>query len=242
MKAPQMTDDRFLAEGEAPYDGPIAILRTFVLQTKVKVLSGLAELSYVAGREGDDEWEWAAEAEDALIDAFFAKNPEAAWPGPRFKRYLAVREILAAAFRGGAAQRAIDLGVTGGDGSHRYSARQIRGATVSEPAIAVARAYAVIYLSEVEFPLDRDPENVRREIGYVATKVAQWHHVTDAEAAYCALKAFEERGLETSLEAAAWALDRAASGRAEREAREANALVRATKISAATAGLFGEVK
>lgn len=235
-----MKDEHFLPEGEAPYDGPIAIMRTFVLHSRTKVLSGLAALSYVAGREGDDEMAWAIEAGDALIDAFFMKHGAR---GPRLERLESVRAMLTRAFNGGRAQREIDLAIAGRarsvmeDGGAPGQLRE--GVTVPDRAIALARAHATIYADEIEFPDDRHPENIRREIGYVATKVAQRHAVTDAEATYCALRAYEERGLETTFETAAWALERAAVGRADREAEEANARERAAKIASATAGLFG---
>lgn len=233
-----MIDDDFLAEGEDQNDAPTPILRSFAQSTKVKVLSGLAELSYVAGREGDDEWAWATEAEDALIDAFFNKPGEWNSKSTRYQRLATIQATLAAAFRGGCAQREIDLALAGPDGPHRYTSRQNRDVVVSERAMAHARAHAVIYADEIQFPLDRHPENIRREIGYVATKIAQRHPVTKAEAAYCALAAFEGHGLAASLETAAWALDRAASGHAEREALEANAEERAREITVATALLF----
>ena len=63
--------------------------------------------------------------------------------------------------------------------------------------------------------------------------------MTDAEAAYCALKAFEERGFEITFKAAGTAMDRAAAGRADREAEEAEARERGNEIATATAMLFG---
>jgi hypothetical protein len=236
-----MYDDQFLAEGEDQYDGPIAIMRTFVLHSRVKVLSGLAALSFVAGREGRDEWAWAVEADDALIDAFFAKG--GTWCGARYQRYSDVKAMLARAFRGGRAQREIDMAVAGRarsvieDGGVPGQARD--PVQVCERAIAVAHAHATIYAAEIEFPLDRHAENISRAVGYVATKVAQRHAVTEEEAAYCALKAFEERGFPITCEAPGWALDRAASGRADREAEEERARERAAEIEAATVGLFG---
>jgi hypothetical protein len=234
-----MTDERFMREGEAPSNAPVAILRTFALQNKVKVLAGLTELSYVAGREGDDELAWADEADEAIIDAF-AKSSPVRGGSPRSERLGDARAALTAAFRGGAAQREIDIAVSGRARIHDYAPGHLReGVIVPDRALAVARAHATIYLSEVEFQMDQHPSAIEAEIGYVAAKVAQWHPVTDAEAAYCALKAFEEAGLATTFEAAAWALDRAQSGRAEREAQEAKARARGADITNATAGLFG---
>lgn len=233
-----MNDDRYLREGEEHSDGPAAILRTFVLQNKVKTLSGLASLSYVAGREGDDDWEWAAEADDALCDAF-------GWPagnGTRAHRFAAVKRVLSFAFYGGRAQREIDLSVAGRTGSAvlEVSPQQLKADKVCDRAMGLARAHATIYADEIVFPADRHPHAIESEIGYVTTKIAQRHAVTDAEAAYCALKAFEERGFEITFEAAETALDRAAAGRADREADEADMRERAAGIELATAGLFGE--
>src|SRR5690348_14497940 len=124
---------------EVGSNAPIAILRTLVANSKTHVLSGLAELSYVAGREGDDEWEHAAEAEEALIDAFFVKNPEAIGGKPRFQRYLKARATLTAAFQGGCAQREIDLALIGRARTFRdgpMDGRQIReGVTVPGRAL-----------------------------------------------------------------------------------------------------------
>jgi len=232
-----MNDDQYLPDGEVHSDAPIAIMRTFVLHTKVKTLSGLAELSYVAGREGDDDWEWAAEADDALFDAF-------GWPvghGTRARRFAAVKRALSFAFYGGRAQRVIDVEVAGriGPAILEVSPRQLK-ATVCDRAMGLARAHATIYADEIVFDADRHPHAIEMEIGYVATKIAQRHAVTDAEAAYCSLKAFEERGFEITFEAAETALDRAAAGRADREANEADMRERAAGIELATAGLFGE--
>jgi hypothetical protein len=238
-----MKDDRFLAEGEDQFDGPIAILRTFVLNTKVKLLSGLAELSYVAGRQGDEEWQWATQADDALIDAFFVKNPEAMGGKPRFERYLKAQATLAAAFQGGRAQREIDLALTGrartfSDGP--MDGRQVpEGVVIPGRALAMARAYATLYLCEIEFAADRHPHAVESEIWRVAKKVAWRHPVTAPEAAYCALKAFEDAGLTADWGTAAEALSGAASGVLEREAEEEDARERAATVDAATAGLFG---
>jgi hypothetical protein len=235
-----MTGDRFLAEGEEPYDGPISHLRTFVLHSKTKVLSGLAELSYVAGRLGDDEWEWAVEAELALMDAFFAKPGKIDVNGPRLRRYVSAQAILSAAFQGGRAQREIDMAVTGSPSRGVYHARQLgEGANVSEQPLAVARARATIYLSEIQFSDERHPRAIESAIHRVAVKVAMRHAITVPEAAYCALKAFEELGLVADWSTAAEALEGAASGHAEREAEEEDARERAVEMTNATACLFG---
>ncbi|WP_324806368.1 hypothetical protein SH584_08765 [Sphingomonas sp. LY29] len=238
-----MTDKRFLADGEEQSSGPISILRTFVLHSKVKVLSGLAALSYVAGREGDDEWAWAAEAEDALIDAFFVQHGDTRPNGPRFERYLTAKATLAAAFRGGHAQREIDLALTGRVRTFEQetSPRQMV-AKVCDRAIALARAHATIYADEIDIASDRHPHAIESAIRYVSIKVAQRHAVTDAEAAYCALKAFEDLGLDADWEAAAVAMEGAAAGRADREAEEENARERAAEVSKATASLFDGVE
>lgn len=237
------TNDLYLAEGEEPFDGPIAIMRTFVLRCKTKVLTALAELSYVAGREGDDEWAWAAEAEGALIDAFFAKPGKISPTGPRGRRYESAYATLSSAFHGGRAQREIDLALTGRARAilqEPCDGRQFReGVRVPEQALAVARARAVIYLSEIEFADERHPHAIESAIHRVAVKVARRHAVTEAEAAYCALKAFEELGLVADWSTAAEALAGAASGHAERQAEEEDARERAVEITNATAGLFG---
>jgi hypothetical protein len=237
-----MDDERFLADGEGQSDGPIATMRTFVLHSKTKVLLGLAELSYVAGREGDDEFAWATEADDALIDAFLMKTAPCSG-GPRVDRMNRVRATLAAAFRGGRAQRDIDLALIGRARTiieEPCDGRQIReGVSVPEQALATARAHATIYLSEIEFPGDRHPHAVESEIWRIAKKIAWRHPVTTAEAAYCALRAFEDAGLTADWSTAAEALDGATSGHAEREAEEEHERERAAEIEAATAGLFG---
>lgn len=235
-----MTDNRFLAEGEAHSDGLIAIMRTFVLHTNVKVLSGLAALSYIAGREGDDEWAWAAEAEDALIDGFFAKCGNTRKNGPRIARYHKAKATLAAAFRGGVAQRDIDLAVAGRTRSvvEDSSPNQMT-AQVCDRALSFARAHATIYLSEIEFPADHHPHAVESEIYRVAAKVARRHTVTAAEAAYCSLKAFEDAALVADWSTAAEALEGGLAGVADREAEEQRAHDRASKIKAVTATLFG---
>ena len=237
-----MTDELFLAEGESQTDGPVAILRTFALHNRVKVLSGLAALSYVAGRHGDDEWDYWTEADDALVDAFHRDHGTALDSDmPRWQRRRAVKVMLSDAFRGGRAQREIDLAVAGRALSEFEDSapRQLGAAKVCDRALGLARARATIYADEVEFPLDRHPHAIESEIGYVATKIAQRHPVTDAEAAYCALKAFEERGFDITFEAAAVAMERAAAGRADREAEEVSARERAADVESATANLFG---
>jgi hypothetical protein len=103
----------------------------------------------------------------------------------------------------------------------------------------MARAYATLYLCEIEFPADRHPHAVESEIWRVAKKVAWRHSVTVPEAAYCALKAFEDAGLTADWSTAAEALNGAASGRAERETEEEDARGRLAEVEAATAGLFG---
>ncbi len=235
-----MDDSRFLADGEDQYDGPIAILRTFVLHSRTKVLSGLAALSYVAGRAGDDEWAWAREADDALIDALFSRHAGLKDGGTWHSEWFRIAKgVLSDAFQGGQAQRRIDLEVVDGKWVDIYHPRQPEAAAVCEPAMAVARAYATIHESDIICPKERHREVTRSEVGYIATKIAQRFAVTDAEAAYCALKALEERGFEASLSTAAWALDRAAAGRADREAEELRARKRAADVEAATALLFG---
>lgn len=238
-----MTHDRYLAEGEEPFDAPIAIMRTFVLHSKTKVLSGLAELSYVAGREGDDEWEWSVEAGEALVDAFFASPLAPNTVHPRNARFQTAHATLAAAFHGGRAQREIDLALIGRARTildEPCDGRQIReGVNVPEQALAVARARATIYLSEIEFPGDRHPHAIESAIHRVAVKVARRHAVSEAEAAYCALKAFEELGLVADWSTAAEALEGAASGCAEREAEEERTRKRAAEMANATACLFG---
>jgi hypothetical protein len=242
MKATSMSDNVEISpDVEVGSSAPMAILRTFVLNSKTPVLSGLVALSYIAGREGDDEWEWAAEAEDALIDAFFATPLPPNTVHPRSERFNTAKAILAGAYRGGRAQREIDLAVVGQPGTMlaQYSQRQVEGAAVCERAMSVAHAHATLYASEVEFPMDCHPHAIESEIGYVAAKLAQRHPLNDAEAAYCALRAFEERGFDITYEAAANAMERAAVGRADREAEEEKARERAADIASATAGLFG---
>jgi hypothetical protein len=244
MKAiKQMNDDRYLAEGEEPFDGPIAIMRTFVLHSKTKVLSALAELSYVAGREGDDEWEWSLEAGEALIDAFFASPLPPNTVHPRNARFQTAQATLAAAFQGGRAQREIDLALIGRARTlmeEPCDGRQIpEGVRVPDGALSMARAYATIYLCEIEFPDERHPHAIEMEIWRVAKKVAWRHAVTGPEAAYCALKAFEDAGLQADWSTAAEALNGAASGLAEREAEEERTRERAADMANVTAGLFG---
>jgi hypothetical protein len=110
---------------------------------------------------------------------------------------------------------------------------------VCEHALAVARAHATIYLSEIEFPGDRHPHAIESEIWRVAKKVGWRHPVTATEAAYCALKAFEEAGLVADWSTAAEALHGAASGLAEREAEAERARTRALDAANAMVGLFG---
>jgi hypothetical protein len=195
----------------------LPILRTFAQARPVRVLSGLAELSFVAGRAGDDAFDWAIEADDALIDAFrFEKISRADW-------LTTAKAALTRAFDAGAAQRKID------------NAEK----SPTPHSLTVARAHAVIYRDEIGHPSETRPAAIDSAVGYVAKKLAERHPLTSAEAAYVAMQAFEDEGLIPSLHVAHWALDRAEAGCAERLAVERLAEMRAEAAHNAASRIFG---
>lgn len=199
-------------------DTPIPILRTFAQRATVKVLSGLAELSFVAGREGDDEWEWREEAGEALVDAFrFERVTRVNW----FDTALGA---LHRAFEAGVAQRKIDLAAP----------------SPSVRVVEVARAHAVIYADEIDFADEACPSAIDAAISHVAYKIAERHSVTPAEAAHVAMLAFKAEDLRPSLKVASQALQRAEAGYAERVAEQTDATRRAETARQVAAEIFGQ--
>lgn len=197
------------------------ILRTFAQARPVRVLQGLAELSFVAGRAGDEPLEWREEAEEALIDAFkFERVSRIDW-------FDTARAALERAYEAGVAQREIDLTVDG---------------QPNERALAVARAQATIYADEIDHPSEACPSAIDSAAGRVAFKLAERHPVSAPEAALIAMAAFRAEGLIPSIEVAARTLDRARFGHAERVATEERAARRAQRAAASAAALFGGVE
>lgn len=186
---------------------PMRVMPEFASHRPVRLLSGLAELSFVAGREGDDEIAWSAEADEALRLAF---DVNSSW-GDR------AMSALRRAFESGRAQRAIDR----------------READPPASVVEIARAYAIVYCAEVDFPgRDDCPSAIDSEIGRVAYRLAERHTLSPAEAAYAALTAFHATKLAGSLEAAEIALNRAEAGHAERIAAQSRRAARTAECSA----------
>ena len=204
--------DRALEEGRQR----MPIMRTFALARPVRVLQGLAELSFVAGRAGDNEWDWSEELDEALIDAFYFQRVS------RVDWLEKARAALRRAFDAGVAQSEID---------------QVDG--IADRSMNVARAHAYIYWDECEFPGDSCPSAIDSAIGAVAYKLAEYHPLSPAEAAYAAITAFNAEGMRPSIEVADYALDRARFGHAERVAVEDCARRRAALAHEAAVSIFG---
>lgn len=201
------TDDcEVVFDGSAYYP----VLTTLAQSSNaIRKLSTMADLSFIAGREGDAELDWYGDALDAVPEIFSTKQA--------VEKAVAV---LTAAFHAGQIARV---------------------GSAPDRAFAVARAHATIYADGVDFPEDASASAIELAVGRVAYKVAERHPVTGAEAAWCALKGFDEVGLRPGRMAATWSLERAAAGREEREANERAAGERATLQAAATASVLALV-
>jgi len=195
----------------------VPILRTFAQAKPIKVLSGLAELSFVAGREGDEFDDWMDEADEALIDAFgFEKSGSTEW-------VHSARAALRRAFEAGEAQRRIDL----------------EGKAPPARTMEIAQARALIYREEIEHPSEGCPAAIDAAVAHVAYKLAEAHPVIAAEAAYAAMRAFRTCGMAPSVEVAGRAMDRARAGEAQRLACENHAAERSCAAIDAATAIFG---
>lgn len=204
---------------EAAHDAAISampVLRLFARARPPCLLTGLVELSYLAGLDGDDEWTHAIEAADAVEDAFSPRE------GQHTRWYEAAKAALSRAFDAGAAQRTIN--------------QEAQGAPIA--SLSVARAHALIYRDEVDHPADLEPCWVEGAVARTAYKIATRHAVTAAEAALAAIQAFREEGLPLSLTVAGRTLDRARIGEAERRETERLADDRETAIASQVAAIF----
>lgn len=206
------------ASGGLNEAAPFPVLRTFAQAASIRVLSGLAELSYVAGREGDDFTDWSLEADEALIDAFkFERVRHVAWLDT-------AKAALRRAFEAGEAQREIDQSAS----------------SLPERTFAVARAHATIYRDEIDFPDEACTSAIDAAISRVAYKLAERHPISAAEAAHAAIQAFRDEEMTPSIEVAGHALNRAFAGRAERLGLEMRARNREAAVTAALARVLGE--
>lgn len=192
------------------------IMRTFARARPAQVLGKLAELSFAAGRAGDDEWLHAIEAGDALEDAFPPREGQSV-------RWLdRARAALDRAFEAGRAQREIDA------------------ATAPSRALVLAKAYAAIYAAEAACPEDLSPGWVESAVARTAFRIASRHAITAAEAALVAIEAYRAEGMAVPLTVAGLALDRGKLGESERNLAEAEANERKAAVDEQMAALFAD--
>lgn len=218
--------DEAEAAVESAYDAAISalpIMRTFVRSQPVKLLRGLVELSFAAGRAGDDAEAWHDEMNEALVDGFgFENTPEGPHRSSQDHSATAIN-ALERAFKAGCAQREIDQ------------------ATGPSRPLTVAKAYALIYRDEAECAADLAACWVGSAVARTAFRVASRHAVTAAEAALVAIEAFRAEGMPVPLTVAAEALDRARVGVEERRSAEEDAKAREAAAADQLAALFANL-
>lgn len=171
------------------------VLRHFARLSGPRKLQGLALLSFLAGRDGDDDWGHSIELEDALLDAF--TFPE----GKKLcGAFTAAQSFIRRNFYAGQAVRAAEQ------------------AKPDEEAQALAHAYAVVMRAELEkWETPDDPREAGHALEVIARKLARWLTVTPAEAVFAARTALVDTGWgepeRLAFDDAMQAAERAVAGR-----------------------------
>ena len=169
-------------------------LGTRVRGARAKLLSCLVELSFIAGRAGDDLDEWEFDMDSAVEEAFGKLRPE---------RRSKVADFLHDAFQAGRVNGELDR------------------TEVPTEAMELARAYALIHEADIQFECERLPISNHWKASYIAHKVACRRAVTPHQAVKAAVAALEERGFRCLPARVAEVVGRAVDGEREREARNA---------------------
>lgn len=175
------------------------VLTTFAkAEERARTLSALGELSFVAGRAGDDFDDWVTDMLGAVDEAF---------PNLRLNRDRRARLCVALCdiFKAGTQQRSID--------------------EAGRPAEALrfARGWAVCheFRCEHEYGGERSPNSHKWAAATFAHKLARYLPITAQEAAACVLEALAERSYRVPMAGGDVVLEAAERGVEERLATEA---------------------
>lgn len=188
-------DNQLSAEDEDGFHLPdyFPILTTFATaKARVHTLSALGELSFLAGRDGDEPHLWNRDMDEAIAKAYGALRRE---------RREQIKGLLRQSYNAGAVHYELDR------------------LEVPANAMELARAYALIYETDIEFECERLPISNHWEAWKIAYRLACRLNVSPKQSVKAAITALEERGLRCLPTWVADLVARAHEGQHEREER-----------------------